>query len=26
LNELVDMGKLTATAATKSRRYIKKVQ
>jgi predicted HTH transcriptional regulator len=26
LNELVDMGRLTATATTKNRRYIKKVQ
>jgi predicted HTH transcriptional regulator len=26
LNELVDMGILTATATTKNRRYIKKVQ
>ncbi len=26
LNELVDIGKLTATATTKNRRYIKKVQ
>ena len=26
LNELVDLGQITASAATKNRRYIKKVQ
>lgn len=26
LNELVDLGQITTTAATKNRRYIKKIQ